>query len=91
MYTDTYIRTYIKGSMLVLVMINKWRLFSCVAIRNSPLPNNQVELAFTEGSRSALLVIKRDLQMQVMDDLTREKFSKYRIQLMVLGTTMHDS
>ena len=29
--------------------------------------------------------------MQVMDDLTREKFSKYRVQLMVLGTTMHDS
>ena len=50
MYTDTYIRTYIKGSMLVLVMINKWRLFSCVAIRNFALPYNQVELAFPEGS-----------------------------------------
>ena len=69
-------------------MINKWRLFSCVAIRNSALPCNQVELAFTEDSRSALLVVEQDPQVQVMDNLSREKFSKHRIQLMV---TMYDS
>ena len=78
--------TYIKGSMLVLVMINKWRLFSCVA-----MPSLATKLSWPSLRAAVLTRETRDSQMQVMDNLSREKFSKHRIQLMVLGMTMHDS
>ena len=72
--------------MLVLVMINKWRLFSCVA-----MPSLATKLSWPSLRAAILTRETRDSQMQVMDNLSREKFSKHRIQLMVLGMTMHDS